>query len=216
MKIDKLVAIIGGIVIILLIIWAQKIRPVPPAIVDTDFKPVDSYIDKEGKTHATVPTTEVSPQVMKAIVDSITRTIKGEVKVITQVVQVVDTVFREVPVEYKDDGFYIKKEDPYLSLEVQGKDDKATISFQMRDTLTYALTETKRFLRSNTLQADISNKSPYYQTLEGRSFTITQSKTLIAIGPYVGYGYNIKGGSFSPTVGVAITFPLINIKANGR
>lgn len=212
MKTDKIIIVVCIIVLVVLILWG---RVKPPVIVDTSFKPVDTYVDKEGKTHTTVPTTKVPPHVMKALVDSISKSIKGQVKVITQVVQVVDTVFKEVPVEPREDGFYIKKEDTYLTLEVEGKGDKATVSFQMRDTLTYALTETKRFLRANTIQADISNKSPYFQTLEGRSFTITQPKTLVAIGPYVGYGYNIKEGSFTPTVGVAVTFPIINIKTNG-
>lgn len=215
---DKLIrniwfwAVLIGVV--LLSIWYLQRKPDPPKIIPLDYKPTEEYTDKDGIKHQTILTVEVPKEVMKQIIDSLARNLKN-VQTITQIVQVTDTVFVDVPIitDTATGDFQITKQDPYLKLKVQGnfKSNTSDISLEMRDSLTVAITREKRFLRSDILRADISSTSPYTKALAGRSFTLQDKKTYLSLGLSAGYGYNFKSG-FAPFIGVGVTLPIINIR----
>lgn len=200
--------LIGGL--ILIIFWYFKNKQPASVVIDTNFKPVTEYQDKEGKDHQVVPNQEVSPQVMRSLIDSIAASLKGKnVQVITQVIQKTDTVFRESVTMDSNCNFEVNKVDPYLTIKVKGNKDFADITLQTIDTITFALTKTKHLFKADVTQIDINNTNPYNKVKEGRSYSIRTPKTLVSIGPYVGYDFiNMR-----PAAGIAVTFPIFNIKS---
>ena len=205
------------VVLIALYIWLWKSCNKPQEIIDLGYKPVEKYVDKDGEEHSTIKIQEVTPETMKRIVDSIAKNTKGKVQYITQVVTETDTIFRDIPViiDSTKYEFKVSKKDNYLTLDITGnwKTKKADVIFQQKDTLTHAITKTTRFLKSNELKVDLSNKSPYNDYVEGRSFILKEKKPLITFGVVGGYGISTQG-ELRGFVGLGASLPIITIKTH--
>lgn len=200
------------LIIVFVAIWYFSIRqPSNSQIINTQFQKAETYKDKTGKDHQVIPNQEVSPQVMKQLVDSVSKSLKGKnIQVITQVIQRTDTVFQKLPVTMDSLGnFEFEKKDAYLTLQAKGNKDFADITLQTVDTITFALTKTKHLFKADVTQIDINNTNPYNKVQEGRSFSIREKKILVSIGPQIGYNPFTQ----KITIGIGLTLPLINIKS---
>lgn len=196
------------VIILALLIWYFKSCNNKAEPIKMDFNKTE-YID----SHAKLPVVEVTKEQMKHIRDSIARTIKGEVRYITQTVIKVDTVFVDqvVRIDSTKKTFFTEKKDNYLTLSVEGnwETKKAKVGLTLVDTLTHVVTKERKFLKSNELNIYIQHKNPYMTSVSGRSFTLKERKTLLSFGLVGAYGISNKG--LVPFVGLGVTLPIINI-----
>lgn len=188
-------------------------------IKEPSLQPTYQKTDKKGNTYTEVTGKLYTPEQMKNIVDSISKTLSVKpqsIRSVTKVVTIIDT-------QYQTNNVYIdtlnhiifsfdSSKDHYISykgsyLQSAGKGD---FTFRLTpDTATYVNIIQKHLLKPNTYKVDIYHTNKLFTPAVGTSYSFKEPKIIGCIGPFLGVSYN---GSISPVVGIGITFNLIGIK----
>lgn len=192
--------------------------PIPKGNQGIVLQPLKEKIDDAGNKHVELPNDLVSKEIMEYRLDSLRRYYKGTINQLSKYTAGVDTFFDEKVVKiYTDTGKNTKTiafSDDYVTVSARDSAGKGRIDLKLQDTITYVDYTKKRFLRSDQRIVDISNKNPYVKITHGSSITLKQPKTIISIGPSIGYGWSVQGGKVTgaPMVGVTATLNLLPIK----
>lgn len=189
--------------------WFIKATDKKP-VVQPDYIPVTT-VTKQGKTYSQYEVEELTKAQMRKFKDSLQLALKGQVKVITSTVVQIDTQFIEVPVSMDSNSFTVRKEDPYMSLIVEGniKDSSADIFLFLLDTLNVAVIDHNPLIGRRTMNATVYNTNPYVIPTMGTGAILKERRNILSIGPYVGYDLVTQ----QPSIGVSIMVPVLTIKS---
>lgn len=205
-----LIVLIGGL------LYIRNCRT--PKVITTQptvMQPLEQKKDKEGGTYAILPTNVVSKEIMKFKMDSIAKAIKADmINQYSQWKSETDTQFHDIPVVTTADGEdSMTHEDNYITLSAKMKNGKGSFKLKGIDTTTYIDATTKRFLRADRRDIQLSNASPYNKITQGTNITLYQPKTIVTIGPSVGYAWTLQNGKpvGGPMVGITATMNIIPI-----
>lgn len=190
-------------------------KPIPIVTPSPVLEPTKEVIDINNKIHDVITQQVVEKEEQKEYVDSLTKVLKvkeKDLESVTKAASGIDTGFSSnTNIEYrpKDTIYSVHKKDNWIDISAYAGRDSGKILLSLKDTLTYT-TLTKSRLFSTKRYVDIYHSNPYINTTSAYSLSFKEKQPFMIIGPYVGYGYD--GQRFRPSIGVAVTVPLIKIK----
>lgn len=211
LKLEDILKYVVVITITILITKYLSPKTVLPGTVHYDT--VTTYRDISNKIHSVISHNEQINEGQKHLIDSLSTVLKvksSNIKTVTSVITKIDTVFTERTI-VSDSTFTIGRKDKWVSILAKVNKDSGTISFNINDTLTMTSIE-KNSLFKSTSYIDIYHSNPYIRDTKGYSFSVTKKSAKVSIGPYIGYGYDIRSNTLSPSIGISIQLPLIKIK----
>jgi hypothetical protein len=190
-------------------------KPIPVVTPAPVLEPTKEVIDINNKIHDVITQQVIKKEEQKEYVDSLTKVLKvkeKDLESVTKAASSVDTTFpssTNIQYKLKDTIYSVHKKDDWIDISAYAGRDSGKILLSLRDTLTYT-TLTRSNLFSTRRYVDIYHSNPYINTTSAYSLTFKEKQPLVIIGPYIGYGYD--GKQFKPSIGVAVTVPLIKIK----
>lgn len=199
-----------------LIIIIVSLRPV---LLDNDvhvapstIPPVTTISDKNGNLLAVIRSQELKILEHKAIIDSLANAIRvkpSAIKAVDRYIQHTDTVIRtEVVYQRYQDSVVIDKSDNYITLHVVGRDSGISeIVLKHIDTLWRTQVDHRPLFKPPYTQIIMRNSSPYNTIVHGSSLTIRQPRTLLTIGPCIGWDFLSR----NPVLGIGIQVPILKI-----
>lgn len=179
-------------------------------------EPEKTYVDEHAKEHNQQTTESVTTQVLDRLVDSLISENKNLKKAISlvQASTRIDTVFREKIrwIDTISGEFEIAKKDQWIDLSAKGniKTGEGSISIKTWDTLSVVMRRKNNLFKPDEIIADVSFSSPYNQVDKMRSYSVSERKSILVIGPQASFGWD--GNKWRPSVGIGVTYNLFSIK----
>lgn len=178
---------------------------------------VDSIRDKNDKLYAKLEEKVYTQAQVNHLLDSVAKVLGIKVKYIQGAERItikVDTVIKNIPstpviVEHnKDTAFRIERHDGWNDIVATAGPDSGSIVFRSRDTITRLEVVKVPLIGPTERYVYINHANPYVKVDQGASFKIKEKQPWLSVGPYIGYDPFQNKAS----IGVGITFPIINFK----
>lgn len=170
------------------------------SIIDHKDAEIRSWIDDNGKKHATIKQLMLDNEVLYSLAQ--TKEVAKDLRIKTKQVRGSTKFITSIDTFFKVDTFY---EDEYIYIRMSGD----TVILASTDT--FQLTEywkRKWFLGQKHTYIDISNKNPYIKVDKISSYKVKPRNPTILISPYVGYDFITN----RPSVGVCISLYRVSLK----